>query len=51
MQFFANFPNKQSKIKYLCDNCKDTAYTIVKLYSLPNSLDLYITVSELFTNL
>lgn len=48
---WANFPTEWSKIEYLRDHCKDTAYSVVKLRSLRRSENPYQTAEQLINDL
>jgi hypothetical protein len=48
---WANFPTEWSKIEYLRDHCKGTAYSVVKLRALRRSETPYKTVEELISDL
>lgn len=48
---WANFPTEWSKIEYLRDHCKDTAYSVVKLRALRRSEKPYKTAEELINDL
>ena len=48
---WANFPTEWSKIEYLRDHCKDTAYSVVKLRALRRSENPYATAEQLINDL
>jgi hypothetical protein len=48
---WANFPTEWSKIEYLRDHCKDTAYSVVKLRALRRSENPYRTAEQLINDL
>ena len=48
---WANFPTEWSKIEYLRDHCKDTAYSVVKLRALRRSENPYHTAEQLINDL
>ena len=48
---WANFPTEWSKIEYLRDHCKDTAYSVVKLRALRRSENPYLTAEQLINDL
>ena len=48
---WANFPTEWSKIEYLRDHCKDTAYSVVKLRALRRSENPYETAEQLTKDL
>jgi hypothetical protein len=48
---WANFPTEWSKIEYLRDHCKNTAYSVVKLRALRRSEDPYETAEQLINDL
>ena len=48
---WANFPTEWSKIEYLRDHCKNTAYSVVKLRALRRSEEPYETAEQLINDL
>lgn len=48
---WGNFPTEWSKVEYLRDHCKETAYSVIKLHSLPRSEEPYESADQLFADL